>query len=438
MAKIKGKWVFNETLKIRDYFEGEHVKEYPVNFTVTFSEFNVWQCPSIRLRANCYDDYEKMIANDMAYTQFYSDGSHMFTIFYYDDYFDPVTGEVTYPAEWGDDGAGGALARRIDFGTTEQEVDDEFYSWFTANAIPANVVTITYNGSVIATLEEGQTATLSCAGKRMISDVAVSFGVAGTITYNGVETAVGEGRTATLLCNGKKMLTDVVVRARAVLEAGLYETGTSTLLKSWDDLLADGAVHVEDGVVYTNFEHLSNTSDAALVGDLVLPDDGSITTIGADAFSRCTALTSIVIPGSVTSIGDSAFEGCTGLTSIVIPDGVTSIVNSAFEGCTALTSIVIPAGVTSIVNSTFRDCTNLTSVAFSDNSQLAVIEENAFLNCKGLTSIAIPDSVAEIWSMAFAGCINLTEINVPWAEGAVANAPWGATNATIHYNYTGV
>jgi hypothetical protein len=26
---------------------------------------------------------------------------------------------------------------------------------------------------------------------------------------------------------------------------------------------------------------------------------------------------------------------------------------------------------------------------------------------------------------------------VPWAEGAVANAPWGATNATINYNYTG-
>ena len=35
------------------------------------------------------------------------------------------------------------------------------------------------------------------------------------------------------------------------------------------------------------------------------------------------------------------------------------------------------------------------------------------------------------------GCTNLTTINVPWAEGAVAGAPWGATNATINYNYTG-
>lgn len=38
---------------------------------------------------------------------------------------------------------------------------------------------------------------------------------------------------------------------------------------------------------------------------------------------------------------------------------------------------------------------------------------------------------------AFEGCTNLITINVPWVEGAVANAPWGATNATINYNYTG-
>lgn len=44
---------------------------------------------------------------------------------------------------------------------------------------------------------------------------------------------------------------------------------------------------------------------------------------------------------------------------------------------------------------------------------------------------------SSINSNAFNSCINLLTINVPWAEGAVANAPWGATNATINYNYTG-
>jgi hypothetical protein len=31
----------------------------------------------------------------------------------------------------------------------------------------------------------------------------------------------------------------------------------------------------------------------------------------------------------------------------------------------------------------------------------------------------------------------ITTINVPWAQDAVANAPWGATNATINYNHVG-
>ena len=34
----------------------------------------------------------------------------------------------------------------------------------------------------------------------------------------------------------------------------------------------------------------------------------------------------------------------------------------------------------------------------------------------------------------FSGCTNLTDIYVPWAEDALANAPWGAPNATVHYN----
>jgi hypothetical protein len=51
-----------------------------------------------------------------------------------------------------------------------------------------------------------------------------------------------------------------------------------------------------------------------------------------------------------------------------------------------------------------------------------------------LTFEGTPESIA---NAAFVACDNLTTINVPWAEGAVANAPWGATNATITYGYTG-
>ena len=49
-----------------------------------------------------------------------------------------------------------------------------------------------------------------------------------------------------------------------------------------------------------------------------------------------------------------------------------------------------------------------------------------------LTFQGTPETISKT---AFSGCSNLTTINAPWAEGAVANAPWGATNATINYNY---
>ena len=73
-----------------------------------------------------------------------------------------------------------------------------------------------------------------------------------------------------------------------------------------------------------------------------------------------------VIPndGSVTSIGDYAFGGCSGLTSITIPDSVTSIGYYAFSYCSSLTSVIIPNSVTSIGYRAFYECSDLTTINF--------------------------------------------------------------------------
>ena len=62
-----------------------------------------------------------------------------------------------------------------------------------------------------------------------------------------------------------------------------------------------------------------------------------VTSIGEEAFEKCSSLTSIVISNSVTSIALYAFVRCTSLESIVIPDSVTSIGSSAFSVCDSLT-----------------------------------------------------------------------------------------------------
>ena len=92
--------------------------------------------------------------------------------------------------------------------------------------------------------------------------------------------------------------------------------------------------------------------------------------------------------------------------------GYEAIRDYAFYGCASLALTTLPSGITNIDNYAFVECSSLVSLTFEGTPE-------------------------NIGASAFAGCNNLTTINVPWAEGAVANAPWGATNATINYGYTG-
>ncbi len=108
----------------------------------------------------------------------------------------------------------------------------------------------------------------------------------------------------------------------------------------------------------------------------VIPNDGSVTSIGNSSFSGCTGLASVIIPDSVTSIGNSAFRDCTGLTSVIIPDSVTSIGRSAFESCAELTSVTIPNSVVSVDYCVFNGCDRLTNIVIPNNVKS--------INCKAI------------------------------------------------------
>ena len=71
--------------------------------------------------------------------------------------------------------------------------------------------------------------------------------------------------------------------------------------------------------------------------------------------------TAIDMPATVTVIDTLAFGGCTLLTSVDMP-AVTTIGLEAFSRCSALTSVDLPASVKMIGNYAFYGCSGLTSV----------------------------------------------------------------------------
>lgn len=73
-------------------------------------------------------------------------------------------------------------------------------------------------------------------------------------------------------------------------------------------------------------------------------------------------IATVVIPTQITTIGEDAFSGCTSLTSVTIPDSVINIETYAFYQCSRLRSITIPDSVTYIADVAFNFCNYLTSI----------------------------------------------------------------------------
>jgi len=121
-----------------------------------------------------------------------------------------------------------------------------------------------------------------------------------------------------------------------------------------------------------------------------------------------------VVPGSVTSIGGDAFSGCTALTSITMSDNITNIGSGAFEGCTGLTRVTIPNRVTSIDQWTFGNCTGLTSITLGPS--VTTIEGYAFMGCSGLTELFFQGNAPSIPPCCF-GVGTATVYYLPGAAG---------------------
>ena len=163
-----------------------------------------------------------------------------------------------------------------------------------------------------------------------------------------------------------------------------------------------------------------------------MPDN--VIAIGDNGFYRCPKLSLTSLPSGITSLGDYAFADCSMLTLTSLPSGITSLGDYVFRDCPRLSLTSLPSGITSIGQYAFRNCSKM--VLTSLPSGITSIGDFAFANCTGLETVRFTSTVSSIPNGVFSGCTKLSTIYVPWSQGQVANAPWGASKATIIYDYT--
>jgi len=144
---------------------------------------------------------------------------------------------------------------------------------------------------------------------------------------------------------------------------------------------------------------------------VVIPSDGSVTSIDTYAFEASKNLASILIPNGVTHIEDSAFTSSTQLQEVHMADSVTHIGENAFASCTQLQNVTFSGGLINIGKAAFKSCSSLLEAHLP--SKVEHISEDAFYGCNKMTSLILPDSVESIEARAFYGCNKLTSLTLP-------------------------
>ena len=204
-------------------------------------------------------------------------------------------------------------------------------------------------------------------------------------------------------------------------------------------------------------------------------DGVNVTAIGNSVASGNTSITSLTIPGTVTSIYAQAFYKCSNLSSVSLPQSVTYIDSSAFAQ-TALTQVTLPEKLTYLPASAFDSSVTRICHAGTDTAALGsvgnfvspsepdyVIDENggvltivkyngkasalsipstidgvnvtsirsqAVASNTSITSLTVPGTVTSIYSQAFYKCSNLSSVSLPQSVTYIDSSAFAQTALT--------
>ena len=459
-VQISGKWKFKDVLTVPSFVSAVEAFNQPVQFetsgSISIGETGLCLGQGVQSWNNisfCFDaDNNLQIcyeSDDFIGIPHYTaqDGFNAFSILFENEDFK-------------------GYGKTIDFGAEPQTVSAEFYNWLTANASQP-MASITHNGEEIASLFPGQTATLKCAGMKMVTDVVVSVAdnVGGDVCDKSHIIEVDElpetGEdgaiystpqfSAVAVCADGTIIEDIAkvndMDAKHYTAVTLPETGEQNdicyvesenevyvYMDGWypaNMLLPLFGFSVEMKGVITNTSEIAEDGYYVVMGSkaLSLCTNGHYKTLitkGDLVFKSNTAGfcyvaevepyydSKIAIPSvspddlTVNTISADSFYGCAMLTAVVIPDSVETIGRSAFENCYALHDVTMGSGVKTIANGAFARCYSLETVTIPDSVQ--TIGDNAFNSCYLLYEVTIGSGVKTIGTNAFRYCSDLYNI----------------------------
>ena len=146
-------------------------------------------------------------------------------------------------------------------------------------------------------------------------------------------------------------------------------------------------------------------ADPELSGELLLVDrvytstkEYSVTKIDTFVFSDIETITSVILPSTLKTIGASAFTFCTAIKSLVIPDSVTVIEEDAFSDCFQLEHIVLSKNIKRLELHTFGTAA-ISSIYIPEGVEF--IGTGVFTGCQNLSSVTLPSTIKQMSDQCF-------------------------------------
>lgn len=169
-------------------------------------------------------------------------------------------------------------------------------------------------------------------------------GTSGVLTYQNYETYI-------VISNCDKSAGSVVIPAQI---DGLPVTQIRQ--EAFYQCLHLTDVTIPDSVTTIGYKAFSGCTS---LSQITIPD--SVTVFGSNAFADTPWLLAKREEQTLVTVNQTLIDGKACLGKAVIPYDITSVGHDAFTGCSGLTSVIVPRNVTDIGRA-FRSCENLSSV----------------------------------------------------------------------------